>query len=68
MDWLPRVFALDNPMWYYYPLALVVGLVYKTTQYDRPRDIARGVLHFFASVTGFMILLAIVLYVVSEWI
>jgi hypothetical protein len=68
IDLLAKIFAASNPLWYYYPLAIVVGIVYKTTQYDKPRDIAWGVLHFFVSVTGFMILLAITLYGLSEWL
>jgi len=66
-DIVARLFALDNPLWYYWPLAVVIGAVYKTTQYDKPRDIAKGTLHFVGSVTGFMLLLAVVLYAVTEW-
>ena len=65
---LSRLVAIDNPLWYYYPLAIVVGVVYKTAQHDKPKDILKGAGHFFLSVTVFMLILAIVLYAVSEWI
>lgn len=65
---LQKLAAAGNPLWYYWPLAVVVGIVYKTAQYDTPRDIAKGVGHFLLSVTGFMLILAVVLYGVSEWI
>ena len=67
-DILARLVAPGNPLWYYYPLAIVVGVVYKTAQHDKPRDILKGAVHFFLSVTAFMLILAIVLYAVSEWI
>jgi hypothetical protein len=67
-DILTKLVAPDNPLWYYYPLAVVVGIVYKTAQHDKPKDILKGAGHFFLSVTGFMLILAIVLYAVSEWI
>jgi len=67
-DFLSKLFAASNPLWYYYPLALVVAIVYKTTQYDDPRSIAKGVCHFLVSVTAFMIVLAVILYALSEWL
>ena len=68
LDFLSNLLAADNPLWYCYPLVLVIGLVYKATQYDRPKDVALGTLHFFVSVTVFMIVLAVSLYGVSEWL
>lgn len=67
VDFLGKLFALSNPLWYYWPLAVVIGVVYKTTQYDCPKDILKGTAHFLASVTGFMLLLAVVLFAVVEW-
>ena len=67
-EFLARLFAASNPLWYYYPLAIVVAVVYKTTQYDDPKAIAKGVVHFVLSVTAFMVILAVVLYALSEWI
>jgi hypothetical protein len=63
-----HLFAASNPLWFYYPLALVIGVVYKTTQFDTPAAIFRGVLHFLLSVTLFMIALAVVLYAISQWL
>jgi hypothetical protein len=68
IDLLTKLLAVSTPLWYYYPLVVVVGIVYKTTQYDDPKSIARGVVHFVLSVTGFMLLLAVALYGLSEWI
>jgi hypothetical protein len=62
------LFAAGNPLWYYYPLAVVIGIVYKTTQYDTVRGVVKGVVHFLVSVTLFMIALAVALYAVSEWL
>jgi ABC-type dipeptide/oligopeptide/nickel transport system permease component len=67
-EFFAKLFAAGNPLWYYYPLAIIIGIVYKTTQYDKPRDIAKGVVHFFFSVTAFMVALAVVLYAVTEWL
>ena len=67
LDFLAHFFALSNPLWYLWPLVLVIGAVYKTTQYDKPKDILKGTLHFVGSVAGFMLLLAIVLYAVAVW-
>jgi predicted phage tail protein len=63
-----HLFAPSNPLWFYYPLAIVIGVVYKTTQFDAPAAIFRGVLHFLFSVTLFMIGLAVVLYGVAQWL
>ncbi len=67
LDFFYNLLALSNPLWYYWPLAIVIGIVYKTTQYDRPRDIAKGVLHFMIHVTLFMLALAVVLVVVTDF-
>ena len=67
MEILSKLFAADNPLWYYYPLAVVVGLVYKTIQHDHPKDVLKGVVHFVVSVTVFMLVLAVVLCAASEW-
>ena len=64
---LGKLFALGDPLWYYWPLVIIVGLVYKTTQHDDPRAIGRAVLHFAISVTALMLVLALVLYGISEW-
>jgi hypothetical protein len=68
LELLGRIFALDNPLWYYWPLIVLVGIVYKATQYDNPRQIARNVAHFVASVTAFMLLLAVLVFAMSEWL
>ncbi len=68
LELLGRIFSLGNPLWYYWPLIVIVGIVYKTTQHDEPRQIVRSVLHFVASVTGFMIVLALIVFVMSEWL
>lgn len=67
-NFLAHLLAPSNPLWFYYPLALVIGLVYKTTQFDTPAAILRGLVHFLLSVTLFMIALAVVLYAVSRWL
>jgi hypothetical protein len=67
IDFLARLFALSNPLWYYWPLVVVIGVVYKTTQFDTLKDIARGTLHFIGSVTLFMLALAIVLLIMTNW-
>ena len=68
IEFLGRLFAAANPLWYFWPLAIVIGAVYKTTQYDKPRDIIRGTLHFVGSVTAFMLVLAVVLFAVDAWL
>lgn len=68
IDLLARLFASSNPLWYYWPLAVVIGIVYKTTQYDQPKDILKGTAHFIGSVTGFMLILAVALFAVTAWL
>ena len=40
-EFLAKLLAPSNPLWYFWPLAFVIGAVYKTTQYDKPRDIIK---------------------------
>ncbi|HUU09904.1 MAG TPA: hypothetical protein VM431_05130 [Phycisphaerae bacterium] len=61
-----HLFSLSNPLWWYYPLCLVVAVVYKATKFDEPRKIVLAALHFFGSVSAGMIVLAAVFYVVSR--
>jgi len=58
----------DNPLWLYYPLCVVVAVVYKATKFDEPKAIARAALHFFLSVTLGMFALAVVFYVVARFL
>lgn len=67
LNFFVNFFAFSNPLWYFWPLAVVIGAVYKTAQYDTPRDIVKGTIHFVASVAGFMLLLAVALYAVAHW-
>lgn len=62
---LADLFRPSNPLWLYYPLCAVVAVVYKATKFDEPRKIALAALHFFASVTGGMLVLGVVFYVLS---
>jgi hypothetical protein len=55
-------FAASNPLWWYYPLCAVVAVVYKTTKFDQPREIALAALHFFVSVSLGMLALALGFY------
>ena len=68
MDLVAKLFSLSNPLWYYWPLVVIIGAVYKPTQYDKPKDILKGTAHFIGSVTGFMLLLAVALYAVTAWL
>ena len=68
IDLLASLFAPSNPLWFHWPLAVIIGIVYKTTQYDRPRDIVKGTLHFIGSVTGFMLILAVALFALTAWL
>jgi len=67
-EFFVKLLSLDNPLWYYYPLCLVVGIVYKMTKFDRPRDIIYAALHFFVSVTLGMLALSLVLYLISQYL
>lgn len=60
-----NLFSPSNPLWLYYPLCAAVAVVYKATKFDNPRKIALTALHFFASVTGGMLVLGMVFYVLS---
>ena len=60
--------SADNPLWLYYPLCLVVAVVYKATKFDDPKRILRAALHFFVSVTLGMFALAIVFYLVARFL
>jgi hypothetical protein len=65
---LADLIRLSNPLWFYWPLCAVVALVYKSTKFDTPRDIARGALHFFASVTAGMFILGVLFYMISRFL
>jgi len=58
----------DNPLWLYYPLCLVVAVVYKATKFDDPKKIIKAALHFFVSVTLGMFALAILFYLVARFL
>jgi hypothetical protein len=59
--------AANNPVWFYYPLAAVVAVVYKATKYDCPVRIARAAAHFFATVSLGMLGLALAFYVIARF-
>lgn len=67
LELLGRIFAIDNPLWYYWPLIIIVGIVYKTMQHDELRAIVRGTVHFVLSMTVFMIVLGVFVFLLSEW-
>ena len=60
-----KLFSFGNPLWLFYPLCLVVAVVYKATKFDRPREILLKSLHFFASVTLGMFALGLLFYILS---
>ncbi|MBL7139922.1 MAG: hypothetical protein ISS74_03350, partial [Planctomycetes bacterium] len=55
-------------LWLYYPLCLVVAVVYKATKFDDPKKIAKAAAHFFVSVTLGMFALALVFYLISRFV
>ena len=57
-----------NPLWLYYPLCLVVAMVYKATKFDDPKRIVRAALHFFLSVSLGIFALAIAFYLISHFL
>jgi hypothetical protein len=61
-----HLLALSNPLWLYYPLCAAAAVVYKATKYDDPKAIARHALHFFLWITGGMLVLATVFYILSR--
>jgi len=60
--------SAENPLWLYYPLCVVVAVVYKATKFDDPKRILRAALHFFVSVTLGMFALAIVFYLIARFL
>lgn len=58
--------APSNPLWYYWPLVVVIGAVYKTTQFDDPGRIVRSTIHFVISMSLLMLVLSLVLLVMSR--
>ena len=67
-EFLANLFSFSNPLWYYYPLCLVIGAVYKMTKFDRPGDIIYATLHFFISVSLGMLALSVALYLIVEYL
>jgi hypothetical protein len=65
-NFFEHLLTLSNPLWLYYPLCAAAAVVYKATKYDDPKTIARCALHFFLWVTGGMLVLAVVFYVMSR--
>jgi len=60
--------SAENPLWLYYPLCLVVAVVYKATKFDDPKRIVLAALHFFVSVTLGMFALAILFYFIARFL
>jgi len=48
-NFFEHLFSPGNPLWLYYPLMAVVAVVYKTIQFDTPREITKASFHFFVS-------------------
>lgn len=68
LNFFVDLFSLSNPLWYFYPLCMVVAVVYKMTKFDKPREIILAASHFFFSVMAGMLALSVVLYLVSEYL
>ena len=55
-------------MWYAIPLIVVISLVYAATRHEHSWPILDHAVRFGAWIVGFMFVVFVVLYVVTEWL
>ncbi len=60
--------ARVNHLWYALPLIVVVSLVYAATRHEDPQLIVAGATRVSVMITGFMLAVFAVLYLVSAWL
>lgn len=65
---MPAVFLLaaaQNTTWYMLPLAGAISLVYSASRYELPERILRRAARLFLTITGFMLVVFVVLWLLS---
>jgi hypothetical protein len=60
------LFAAINRMWYAVPLVVTISLVYGATRHELPRPILEHAVRFGAWIVGFMAVLFLVIWWVSQ--
>jgi hypothetical protein len=63
---MPILLAEINDMWYALPLIVSVSLVYAASRHEATDEIARHAARIGAWILGFMLIVFLVLWVVSE--
>jgi hypothetical protein len=57
--------AAQNTMWYVLPLAGAISLVYSASRYELTERILRRALRLFLTITGFMLAVFVILWLLS---
>lgn len=62
------IFAAINQLWHAAPLIVAISLVYAGTRHEAPAAIKEHALRLGLWITGFMAVVAVVLFFVSWWL
>lgn len=62
------IFAAINQLWHAAPLIVAISLVYAGTRHEEPSAILEHALRLGAWITGFMGVVAAVLFLMSWWL
>ena len=55
----------ENSLWYVFPLAGAISLVYSASRYELPERVLRRALSLFVTITGFMLIVLVILWALS---
>lgn len=68
MSTLPLLAAQINVLWYVFPLAAVISLVYSASRYELPERILRRAGRLFLTILLFMGIVLVALLLLSYWL
>ena len=56
----------SNSLWYVFPLIGSISLVYSASRYELPERIIRRSLNLFLTISGFMLIVLVILWALSS--
>ncbi len=62
------IFAAINQLWHAAPLIVAISLVYAGTRHEEPADILEHAFRLGFWITGFMAVVAVLLFLISWWL
>lgn len=64
----PPLLAQINVLWYLFPLAAVISLVYSASRYELPERILQRSARLFITIIVFMAIVLAILFLLSRWL